>query len=81
MFLGDKMKRELTAKEVRSLPVNTPVWLEGRDHFGEVYQLEGKIVERKGQKIFLYYYYGTPELKEIKAYKGRKWMAKKDDAD
>lgn len=79
MWWADKVKKELTAKEVRELPVGTRVHLEGHDRYGEVCYLAGRIADRDGKKMFLYYDCMVPEVKEIRAYKGKKWTVLKDE--
>lgn len=81
MWWPDRVKKELTVKEVRELPVGTRVHLEGADRYGEAYQIEGLICDRDGKKMFLYYDCMVPEVKEIRAYKGRKWTVRKDAGD
>lgn len=77
MLWTEQMKKELTAKEVRDLPVGTRVHLEGHDRHGELYQIDGLIVDKDGKKMFLYYDCMAPERIEIRTYKGRKWMVQK----
>ena len=79
MWWTDSIKKELTAKEVRELPVGTLVHLEGTDRHGERYYLAGRIIDRDGKKMFLYYDCMVPEVKEIRAYKGKKWTVLKDE--
>ena len=78
MWWAENQKRELTAKEVRELPVGTRVHLEGVDRYGEQTQIEGWIADRNGVKKFLYYDCMVPEVKDIKTYRGKKWMVRKD---
>lgn len=77
MWWPEGTKKELTAKEVRELPVGTRVHLEGHDRHGELYQIDGRIADKDGRKMFLYYDCGVPERMEIRTYKGRKWMVQK----
>ena len=79
MWWPENVKRELTAKEVKELPVGTRVHLEGTDRYGEQIQIEGLIADRDGVKKFLYYDCMVPEVKEIRTYKGKKWMVLKDE--
>jgi hypothetical protein len=78
MWWSESQKKELTAKEVKELPVGTRVHLEGTDRYGEQTQLEGLICDRNGTKKLLYYDRMVPETMEIRTYKGKKWMVKKD---
>lgn len=79
MYWSQNVQRELTAKEVRDLPVGTRVHLESTDRYGETVQVEGLICDRDGVKKFLYYDCMVPEVKEIRTYKGKKWMVRKDE--
>ena len=47
-------KRELTPEEVKKLPPETEVRLEGRDRHGELTWLEGHIVPSGKKKVFVY---------------------------
>ena len=78
MWWPEGTKKELTAKEIRALPVGTRVHLEGTDRYGEQTQIEGLICDRNGVKKFLYYDCMAPEVKEIRTYRGKKWMVRKD---
>lgn len=79
MWWPEGTKKELTAKEVRELPVGTRVHLEGHDRHGELYQIEGLIGDNNGKKMFRYYDCMVLEWMEIRTYKGRKWMVRKND--
>ena len=78
MWWTENQKKELTVKEVRELPVGTRVHLEGVDRRGEQTQIDGLIADRNGVKKFLYYDCMVPEVKDIKTYRGKKWMVRKD---
>ena len=79
MFWPEHVKRELTAKEVRELPVGTAVHLEYTDRYGELHQIEGLIVDKPEGKVFLYWDMMVPETMKIRTYKGKKWMVLKDE--
>lgn len=74
MWWPEKVKKELTAKEVKELPVGTKVHLEGFDKYGEPVQTEGLIAEKPEGKVFLYYAMMVPETMPIRTYRGKKWM-------
>jgi len=78
MWWAENQKKELTPKEVKELPAGTTVHLEGRNRRGEVYYLDGRVCDKNGIKKFLYYENRFPEIIEIKTYKGKKWMVRKD---
>lgn len=68
-------KRELTPEEVKKLPSETEVHLEGRDRHGELTWLEGHIVQSGKKKVFAYRSQDwTRESIAIKAYPNKKWM-------
>ena len=67
-------KRELTPEEVKKLPPETEVHLEGRDRHGELTWLEGHIVQSGKKKVFAYRNQDwTRETIAIKAYANKKW--------
>lgn len=78
MWWPEGTKKELTAKEVRELPVGTRVHQEWTDRHGETNYRSGLIADKNGVKKFLYYECMVPEVIEIRTYKGRKWMVRKD---
>ena len=43
----------------------------------QVKDIEGLIADRNGVKKFLYYDCMVPEVKDIKTYRGKKWMVRK----
>lgn len=79
MFWPERIKRELTAKEVRELPVGTRVHLEYTDRYGELHQIEGLITDNPEGKVFLYWDMMVPEKMKIRTYKGKRWMVLKDE--
>jgi len=67
-------KRELTPEDVKKLPPETEVHLEGRDRHGELTWLEGHIVQSGKKKVFAYRSQDwTRETIAIKAYQNKKW--------
>ena len=75
MYWQASESKEVTAKEVKDLPVGTHVHLEGRDRYGALTQIEGRVAYNKnGQKQFLYYDCRMPVYKDIRTYKGKRWL-------
>lgn len=67
-------KRELTPEEVKKLPPETEVHLEGRDRHGELTWLEGHIVPSGKKKVFVYRSQDWMlESIAIKTYPNKKW--------
>lgn len=76
------MEKELTAAEVRALPVGTKVTVHGHDKYGYPTHLPCEIVQRRtGQgKELRYTTYFDFERMEIRAHKGRTFtMEVKED--
>ena len=73
MHWGDK-KREISPEEVKKLPSDVEVHLEGRDRYGESTWIEGHVVSSGKKKVFMYYAGFERETKPIKAYPNKRWM-------
>lgn len=67
-------KKELMAEQVKKLPPETEVHLEGRDRYGELAWIEGKIVQSGKKKVFSYFDgYNQRCTKDIKDYQNKHW--------
>jgi hypothetical protein len=67
-------KRILTPEQVKALPIGTEVHLEGRDRYGELTWLEGRVQQGYKGKVFAYHDHSwSREIKSIRAYPGKEW--------
>ena len=69
-----KYKKELTPDEVKHLPPDVEVHLEGFDRYGIPTWIEGHVVQSGKKKVFAFNTYYDRETKDIKKYKNKKWM-------
>lgn len=79
-----QMEKELTAAEVRALPVGTKVYVHGHDRYGYPWRMACEIVKKiSGKGVQLCYRtYNGPERMDIRASRGRTFtMEVKDGAD
>lgn len=67
-------KKILTPEQVKALPVGTEVHLEGRNRYGELTWLEGRVQQGYKGKVFVYHDHSwNREIKSIRAYPGKEW--------
>lgn len=72
MYWADK--KEIAPDQVKKLPSDVEVHLEGRDRYGELVWLEGRVVQSGKKKVFSYFdAYHQRCTKDIKAYPNKKW--------
>lgn len=67
-------EKELTPEEVKKLPPDAEVRLEWRDRHGERSWLEGHVVQSGKKKVFLCWTPMGRLTRDIKAYKGKRWI-------
>lgn len=68
-----KREKELTPEEVRKLPPEVEVHLNGHNRHGSPTYIEGHVVQSGKSKAFVYDTYYGLEKKRITAYKGKTW--------
>lgn len=68
-------KKELTPEEVKQLPPDVEVHLEGRDRHGELIWREGHIVQSGKQKVFVFRGDNfSMDIMHIRAYPNKRWV-------
>lgn len=67
-------KQELTPEQVKKLAPEVEVHLEGRDRYGELTWIEGKVVQSGKSKVFSYLDHNfMRQTKSIKVYPNKHW--------